>query len=332
MFSSRSIRLASVFAALVMALSMVTVDTAEARRGGSFGSRGTRTFQSAPVTNTAPNQTSPLQRSMTPNSGTTQQNRVGQQTQQNRGGFLGGLGGSLLGGLFLGGIFGMMFGGGFGGIGGFGSLLMQILLIGGGIWLFMKFRQRQQAPAGGPSGGFGMNRSDYDAPYQPRGTTGSGGGLGIPGIGAKLGGRNNGPDEIGITEQDLSTFERMLEEVQGAFAREDYAGLRQHTTPEMVSYLSEELSENATNGLKNQVSEIKFLQGDVAEAWRENDIEYATVAMRYSSIDALVERATGRVVQGDTERATETTELWTFVRARGGEWKLSAIQDATTSL
>ena len=39
------------------------------------------------------------------------------------------------------------------------------------------------------------------------------------------------------------------------------------------------------------------------------------------------DRATGKVVEGD-ERLTETTELWTFVRPRGGEWKLSAIQEA----
>jgi len=331
MFSSRTIRFASAFAALVMAFSMVTIDTAEARRGGSFGSRGARTFQSAPATNTAPNNTAPLQRTMTPNNG-QQQTRAGQQTAQqpNRGGFLGGLGGGLLGGLFLGGIFGMFMGHGFGGLGGMGSLLMQIILIGGVIWLAMKFLRPKQATAGGP---FNMNRNDYEAPrQQPRQAYGNGGGLGIPGIGSKLGGRNNSPDEIGTTDDDLAAFEQMLDNVQGAFSREDYASLRRYTTPEMVSYLSEELADNATNGLKNEVSDVKFLQGDVAESWSEGSKDYATVAMRYSSIDVTKERATGRVVQGDAERATETTELWTFVRDNGSEWKLSAIQDATTSL
>jgi predicted lipid-binding transport protein (Tim44 family) len=333
MFSSRTVRFASAFAALVMAFSMVTIDTAEARRGGSFGSRGARTFQSAPTTNTAPNQTAPLQRTMTPSNG-QQQTRAGQQAAQpNRGGFLGGLGGGLLGGLFLGGIFGMFMGHGFGGLGGMGSLLMQVILIGGLIWLAMKFLRPKQATAGGA---FGMNQSQYEAPRQPQpqqNNYGNGGGLGIPGIGSKLrGGRNNNPDEIGTTDEDLAAFEQMLDNVQGAFAREDYASLRRYTTPEMVSYLSEELADNATNGLKNEVSEVKFLQGDVAESWREGNKDYATVAMRYSSIDVTKERATGRVVQGDAERATETTEHWTFVRENGGEWKLSAIQDATTSL
>ena len=38
--------------------------------------------------------------------------------------------------------------------------------------------------------------------------------------------------------------------------------------------------------------------------------------------------ATGRVVEGDPERTTEATELWTFVRERGGAWLLAAIQQA----
>ncbi len=58
----------------------------------------------------------------------------------------------------------------------------------------------------------------------------------------------NANDEVGITDGDLDTFERLLTDVQGAFGREDYAALRQGTTPEIMSYLSEELSQNATSG------------------------------------------------------------------------------------
>ncbi len=53
--------------------------------------------------------------------------------------------------------------------------------------------------------------------------------------------------------------------------------------------------------------------------------------MRYSSIDVMRDRATGAVLEGDPNAATETTEIWTFVRDREGpwgpRWKLSAIQD-----
>jgi len=58
------------------------------------------------------------------------------------------------------------------------------------------------------------------------------------------------------------------------------------------------------------------LKGDLAEAWREGDTDYATVAMKFALKDSMVERASGRTVEGG-ERS-EVTELWTFMRARGG--------------
>jgi predicted lipid-binding transport protein (Tim44 family) len=69
---------------------------------------------------------------------------------------------------------------------------------------------------------------------------------------------------------------------------------------------------------------VKLLQGDLAEAWREGSTDYATVAMKYALRDSMVERASGRPVEGG-ER-TEVTELWTFMRTRGGNWLPSAIQ------
>ena len=70
---------------------------------------------------------------------------------------------------------------------------------------------------------------------------------------------------------------------------------------------------------------MKLLQGDLAEAWREGDTEYATVAMRYAIDDRMLERASGRVIEGGPQ---QVTEVWTFMRVRGGSWLLSAIQQA----
>ena len=49
--------------------------------------------------------------------------------------------------------------------------------------------------------------------------------------------------------------------------------------------------------------------------------------MRFSLID-VTRDATGRIVEGDPMHPTEATELWTFVRAPGAAWMLSAIQQA----
>jgi predicted lipid-binding transport protein (Tim44 family) len=75
--------------------------------------------------------------------------------------------------------------------------------------------------------------------------------------------------------------------------------------------------------VQNRISDVKLLQGDLAEAWREGDTDYASVAMRYGLNDQLVDRASGRVVEGGPD---EATEVWTFRRNRGGNWMVSAIQ------
>jgi predicted lipid-binding transport protein (Tim44 family) len=48
--------------------------------------------------------------------------------------------------------------------------------------------------------------------------------------------------------------------------------------------------------------------------------------MTFSLIDTMVERASGRVVDGDPAHPGEATELWTFRRVRGGQLVLSGIQ------
>jgi predicted lipid-binding transport protein (Tim44 family) len=130
---------------------------------------------------------------------------------------------------------------------------------------------------------------------------------------------------IEIKAADFDAFERSLSEIQTAYGAEDLSALRLRMTPEMLSYYSEELAKNASRGVVNQLSDVKLLQGDLAEAWREGNDEYATVAMRYSLNDRTLERASGRLVEG-SDRPQETTELWTFRRANGGRWLLSAIQ------
>lgn len=320
-------RIATLFAGLFLAFSMVAIDHAEARRGGSFGSRGTRTFQSAPPTRTAPQQTAPVERSMTPNTGPTNTARQTQLSPQ-RPGFMNGFGGSMLRGLMLGGLIGLLLGSGFGGLAGMFGFLLQALLIGGAIWLVIRLLRTQQARSPEPAmAGNSGNFSYRDA--APR-EAGNSRGFSIPSIGGGSGGApiEVASEDISLTQADLDTFERHLTEVQEAFGREDHKALRRLVTPEMVSYLSEELADNAQKGVRNDVSDIQLHQADIAESWREGDRDYATAALQYSSIDVTRDRNTNEIVEGDADEPTETTELWTFVRQKGGDWQLSAIQEA----
>lgn len=315
-----------VLAMLSVALMVIvtTVDVAEARRGGGgFGSRGSRTFSTPSTTRTAPTPAQPIDRTMT-------RQQPGQQAAQpaagrnaagatQRPGLLGGLGGSLLGGLMLGGLVGMLLGHGLGGGLGFLGLIVQLLLVAG---LFIALRRlfaRQNTPAYAGSAhartAAGGNAPGFEIPR-------IGGNRQTPAPAAASG------DEIGIGPEDLDRFETMLKEVQAAYASEDFRLLRQLTTPEAMSYLAEEIGDNATQGLRNEVRDIHLVQGDVAEAWREGDDEYATVAMRYESIDVMRDRTSGALVSGDPDRPTESVEAWTFLRRNGGDWKVSAIQGA----
>ena len=99
----------------------------------------------------------------------------------------------------------------------------------------------------------------------------------------------------------------------------------------MCATFSADIDALARRGLANRLSDVKLLQGDLSEAWREGSSDYATVAMRFSLVDVKVEAATGRIVEGDPNRPQEVTEVWTFVRGAGESpeaWQLSAIQQA----
>jgi predicted lipid-binding transport protein (Tim44 family) len=314
---------------LTVAMNLAAFEPADARRGGSFGSRGMRTFDAPRATQTAPQQTAPVQRSMT-----SQQKSAAPSTAPAanpaaaaapaRKGFLGGMGGGLLGGLVAGGLIGMLLGGGFGGLSeGLMQTLMQVALIGGVIALLMMLFRRRSSPSPVPAG---LNRefAPMSQPPTARGFEMFGGGPSAASMAPPT-----GPAlEIGLIQADRDAFERLLSEVQDAFGREDYAALRERTTPEIMSFLSEELGQNATRGQRNEVSGTRLLQADVAEAWREGDAEYATAALRYESIDVVRDRQSGALLSGDASQPTQATELWTFVRHSGGSWKLSAIQEA----
>jgi predicted lipid-binding transport protein (Tim44 family) len=306
--------------AVVAALVLVSADAdARAGRSSSMGSRGTHTYSAPPSTQTAPTAAAPINRSMTqPGTATG----AGAAAGAARPGLLGGglFGGGLLGGLaagFIGaGLFGMLFGHGmFGGMGGFASILGLLLQIGLVVIvarLLFSWWQRRQSP-----------QTAYASANPNPAASQS-----FSGLGGMFGGGSAAPASAPVTldKADYDAFERLLEDVQAAYSAEDLGALRREVTPEMLSYFSEDLAENASRGIVNRVTDVKLLQGDLAESWNEGNADYATVAMRFALTDTSVDRASGKTVEGGSP--SEVTELWTFMRARDGTWLLSAIQQA----
>ncbi|ANW03353.1 Tim44 domain-containing protein [Bradyrhizobium icense] len=303
----------------------ITIDAADARvgKGGSSGSRGSRTYSAPPSTTTAPNAAQPMNRTFTqPGSPAVGAPAAGAAA---KGGFFNRPGMGMLGGLaagFLGaGLLGMLFGGGlFSGLGGLSSiigLLLQIALIVIVVRLAMSWWQRRHTPASAYA-----NASATGGPAEgPGAQTSFRSGLGGFGLGSSQ-------PALEIQPADYEAFERLLGEVQAAWSNEDVAKLHTLATPEMVSYFSKDLEENKARNDVNKVSDVKLLQGDLAEAWREGETDYASVAMRFSLVDKTLERTSGRLVAG-SETPIEATEVWTFARRRGGDWELSAIQQTS---
>lgn len=298
------------------------ISAADARPGGG-GSRGSRTFSAPPPTATAPRAAQPLNRTMTqPGSpGVAGPAAAGAAA---KGGMFNKPGMGMLGGLaagFLGaGLLGMLFGGGlFSGLGSLSSiigLILQIGLIFIVVKLAMSWWQRRNAPAAA---------SAYAGPA-PGAAVGPGGPLNSLRTGTGFG-LGSGSAPLEIQPADYEAFERLLGDVQTAWSNEDVAKLHTLATPEMVMYFTKDLEENKAKNDINKVSDVKLLQGDLAEAWREGETDYASVAMRFSLVDKTLERGTDRLVAG-SEQPIEATEVWTFVRRRGEDWELSAIQEA----
>jgi len=296
--------------ALFFCLSLaLTPSLADARAGASssggkssfsgMGSRGSRTYEN--------NNAAPVTRSMTPSNPSATSPLGGMASPAYAGGgsffqrhpFLTGLAGGFLGSML------------FSHLGGFGTglgFLLTLLIIGGVIFFLVRllFGSRLATAGGGPiPRSLGAAAAPAAARFRGRDTT--------------------------VGDADLNAFQTIHAAVQEAWSRGDLAQMRRLMTPEMLSYFSEELTRSASQGVQNIVSDVHLLKGDVSEAWEEGDLEYATAYLRWSAIDYVVRqgRSLGMpdyLVSGDPKTPTEAEEVWTFVRRRGGDWLLSAIQ------
>lgn len=300
-------RLARFFGLILLAASLLTMEAAHARPGlgGSFGSRGSRTYMPPPRTATTPYGAQPFS---TPRAPTYARPApaFGGGFGMNRGRFASG----FMGGLIGAGLFGLLIGhgllGGLHGLGGMLGLLIQlglvVLLVRWLMRLWAGGTMARPAMAGGVA---------FGAP-QPQARAAPGG--------------QRGPN-VPLAQNDYAAFEGILQEVQRSWTRGDLPALGRVTTPEMAAHFQRQMAELGGRGLRNATSAVRFDGGDLAESWREGLNLFATVAMRYSMIDVTTD-GTGRLVDGSTTERVEAREYWTFVRQAVGGWRLSAIQQA----
>lgn len=303
----RALFIFATIAALGLVLAPRLAD-ARAGFGRSFGSRGGMTWSAPPSTSTAPYGAQPMQRSFTPNPSSPGSSygapAYGYGTRY---GFTSGLMGGLIGAGLAGLVLGHGFWGGMMGFGGFLGFLLQILLL----VLLARFLIRLFR---GPSPIFAGTGPSMLARPGPTG-------LGLTGAG------QTPQPRIALGPADYRAFEQLLQDIQAAWSAHDVNALGALVTPEMLSYFDQQLAEQTSRGVRNEVTDVRLLWGDLAQSWTEHGRDYATVAMRFSMID-VTRDSLGRIVEGSPTEPVSATELWTFVRSPGGRWILSAIQQA----
>jgi len=286
---------------------------AAARAGGSFGGRPS-SFGSRGARSWDNNGAQPTGRTFAPQ-GQSQPNAAPGMAVPAYGGgvvqrhpFLTGLAGGLFGSWLFGHAANAEGGGG--GVSFLGAL-MWLAIIGLLIWFAVRMFRARAVSNGWPAAGSATTaRSDGAAASPAR----------------RFRGRDVNP-----ADADLQAFQRLHAEIQDAWGAADLARLRRLMTPEMLGYFSEELTRNTSQGLRNLVSDVRLVKAELTEAWEEGDRQYATAFLQWRAIDYVLRLGAppgdrNAIVSGDSRAPAQLEEVWTFVRRRGGDWLLSAIQ------
>ena len=309
---------------LIFGLSLVSLlllDTASVwARATSGGSRGSRSYSSPASPSTTPSSpsraTSPTQTSPQP-----------MQQPSARPGIFGGLMGGLAG-FALGGLLGSMLFGGMGGGFGGGVGLLELLLIGGAIFLvFRMLRGRADArpePAYAGAGAYGSAERGWSTGgggavmEAPPGESDLDRGLGhIRGMDATF-------DPVGFADWAKGTFV----EVQAGIVSRDLSAVQDRLTPQEFGRLQAQCDQLRGARRTNRIERVQIGRAEMTEAWQESGQDWVTVYFVVSLVDYTVDDSTGAVVEGATT-PVDIQEYWTFTRPVGPKpWRLSAIQTA----
>lgn len=308
-------------AVMGLALGLLVAHTTDVwARAGSGGSRGSRSYSSP----ARPSPASPT----TPSSPSRSFDQPASPAAPQRPGFFGGGLMRGLAGFAIGGLIGsMLFGGlghGLGGVGGIG--LLEMLLIGGGLYLLFRFLRNRQAqspqPAYAGAYGAGGERS-----WNTGGAT-----VEMPAAPSDL---ERGMASIRTMDPSLDTSaitdhaRRVYFVVQQAIGMRELAGVRDYLAPEMATALQAQCDRLRAARQTNRVEQLDIRRTEVSEAWQEGGRDYVTVFISATMLDYTVDDASGAVVEGSRTASRAIEDFWTFTRPVGNNpWKLSAIQNA----
>jgi predicted lipid-binding transport protein (Tim44 family) len=323
----------TLFALLFLCAGALQADAwARAGRGGSMGSRGSRSM-SAPKPYTAPRPATPTPTPTRPIPGP---GATTPQPAPSSGGFLRSFGGGLLGGLAGGLLFRSLFGGsaaqgGAGATGG-GIGLLDILLLAGIAYLIYWYikKKRQEADA---SAGYYQSRGNVELPPQPQYPPA----YDLPPAAAPAGDQDLERGLANIRQFDPAFDEGKFQDlcmdtffkIQGAWANRDMTPVRSLLSDEMFQILQGDAEALKAQKKINRLENIAVRSVDITEAWQESGADFITARVYANLLDYNVDEITGQVVEGSKTEPVKFEEYWTLTRPVGDHpWQLSAINQA----
>lgn len=278
---------------------MAMVQTAEAKRFGGGRSFGGKSSYSNKYSRS------------TPSKSATQTGRTGQTPSRSP---MGGMFGGVLGGMLMGGLLGSMLGGGHF----MGPNLLDMLLIGVGIFLLMRFlRKRREATAeatfagGRPASMTHPSAHTYDA--SPSG--------GSAWDNLQAGDRTNtGTSQSptippGFDQEDfMKGAKAVYQRLQHSWDKRDLNDIRTFTSQEVYDFIEEQYNNDPTPG----TTEILLINGELLEV---KTIGNQTVATVY--FDVLMREDSS---SQDTEQVREVWHFSKYDNQSGDNWVLEGIQ------
>lgn len=312
----RTVVLTSV-AVMLLAVGLWTLD-AWARAGGgrSSGSRGSRSLSAPHSDSSTP---SPSRQAVPP--------AAAHQAMPQRSGWMSGLMGGIMG-FALGGLIGSML---FGGLGGglFGGIgLLEILLIGGGLFLLFSYLRRRQQPAPASPYGYGTPQGVETPSWQSESMYASTATMAATETDLERGLRHiRQMDSAFDPERFTDTASDVFFKVQSAWMARDMGPVRGLLTPEMYETMQKECDRLRVERRVNRLENVAVRTVEVTEAWQESGKDFVTVHFLASLLDYTVEEASNQVLEGSRTAPVKFEEYWTFTRPLGpNAWQLSAIQ------
>ncbi|PIE69020.1 MAG: hypothetical protein CSA21_04345 [Deltaproteobacteria bacterium] len=287
---------------LLAILTLVAMtETVSAKRFGGGRSFGGRSSYSKGYSRATPSKQVGQQRT---------RNNVGQMPNRSR---WGGMFGGLLGGMLLGGLLGSMFGGGHF----MGPNLLDFLLIGGGIFLLMRFlRKRREVSAGAASSGGNPFTMTHDSTHAYTNTSSGGSAwenLQTPGGSSTGTTRATIPPDF--DQQDfMKGAKTVYQRLQASWDKRDMEDIRTFTSPEVYAFIKEQCDKDPTLG----TTEILLINGELLEV---KTIGNQTVATVY--FDVLMREDPS---SQDTEQVREVWHFSKYENTSGSNWVLEGIQ------